>query len=41
MRLGQLQWALFWLAVFTGESEFFAVWLISLFFTDYDKEAKE
>lgn len=41
MKLGQLQWALFWLAVFGNKPEFWIVWLISLLFTDYDKEAKK
>ena len=35
MKLGQIQWILFFMAIFVDEN-FFIVWLFSLFFTNYD-----
>jgi len=40
MKLGQLQWAFFWLAFFAGYQipMLWLVWLYTLFFTDYQNK---
>jgi len=36
--LGQLQWALFWVAVFSPESALWMPWVFSLFFTQHNND---